>query len=216
MGVSRFPWMRTSRSCPSGCSSSWLQVKPKADRAFLAHCLGSLSSHLGWILFRHDRIGMVASIEMRVPFLENQVFDFALHLPRRAKLHRKIGKWVVKQAAAETLPADIVHVAKKGFPVPEAFWAGTQKMLIRGALADTMQWSSHSTDEVLALLAKDRYLAFHLVGMELFLRMAFGGETPESLGEKLIAVAEDATPQLRQPRSQRRWRARPHMSRRFA
>jgi asparagine synthase (glutamine-hydrolysing) len=184
------------------------QVKPKADRAFLAHCLGSLSSHLGWILFRHDRIGMAASIEMRVPFLENEMFDFAFHIPRRAKLHRKIGKWVVKQAAAERLPADIVYATKKGFPIPEAFWSGTQKMLIRGALAETMQWSAHSTDEISAMLAKDWYLAFHLVGMEMLLRMAFGGETPETLGEKLTAMAEDATPRLTQPPKARDWRRR--------
>ena len=52
-------------------------VKPDADRAFLAHCFYSLYDHLSRILHRHDRIGMAASMEMRVPFLENEMFDFA-------------------------------------------------------------------------------------------------------------------------------------------
>jgi asparagine synthase (glutamine-hydrolysing) len=171
-------------------------VRPAADRAFLAHCLSSLYGHLGWILFRHDRIGMAASIEMRVPFLENNLFDFAFHLPRRAKLQRRVGKWVVKRAAAETLPADVVYARKKGFPVPEAFWAGTQQLIEGGVLAEVMQWSSDTTGDVLAILANDKGLQFHLVGIELWLRMAFGGETPQALGEKVAAVAAHATSEL--------------------
>ena len=179
-------------------------VRPAADRAFLAHCLYSLYSHLGWILFRHDRIGMAASIEMRVPFLENEMFDFAFHLPRRAKLRRKIGKWVVKRAAAETLPPDIVYANKKGFPVPKAFWAGTEQLIEGGALAGFMHWSSDTTEDILAMLAKDEHLHFQLVGVELWLRIAFGGETPETLGEKLVAIAEDATPKLTHSPQKRR------------
>jgi len=164
-------------------------VKSSADRAFLAHCLSSLYDHLAWILFRHDRIGMAASIEMRVPFLENAMFDFAFHLPRRAKLQGKIGKWVVKRAAAATLPPDVVYAKKKGFPVPAFYWAGTQKLLQGGALAEALQWSTQTTNDMLSIVAKDRILQFHLVGIELWLRAAFGGETPEALGEKLAAVA---------------------------
>lgn len=180
-------------------------VRSTADRAVLAHCLSNLYGHLGWILFRHDRIGMAASIEMRVPFLENEMFDFAFHLPRRAKLHRKIGKWVVKQAASERLPAGVVYARKKGFPVPDAFWAGTQRLIAGGRLAEVMRWSSDTAEDIFDILAKDRRLQFHLVGLELWLRMAFGGETPEALGEKLAAIAENATPKLaRLP--PRRWR----------
>lgn len=42
-------------------------IKADADRAFLAHSLCSLYHHLSWILHRHDRVGMAASMEMRVP-----------------------------------------------------------------------------------------------------------------------------------------------------
>ena len=54
-------------------------------------------------------------MEMRVRFLENDLIDFGLHLPRRAKLHRNTGKWLVKQAATEVLPPDVVFARKKGF-----------------------------------------------------------------------------------------------------
>lgn len=189
-------------------------VKPAEDRAFLAHCLDNLYDHLARILLRHDRMGMAASIEMRVPFLENEIFDFAFHLPRQAKFQRNASKWVVKQAAADVLPADIVFGRKRGFPVPAFFWAGTAQLIQDGALAEAMQWSSATTKDILAVLDTDGDLRFQLVGIDLWLRMAFGGETPAVLGEKLAAVATPAKSRRRRrakrqsPRWWRRWAER--------
>ncbi len=164
-------------------------VKPAEDRAFLANSLSSVHDYLSSILHRHDRIGMAASMEMRVPFLENEMFDFAFHLPRRAKLHRRIGKWVVKKAAEELLPADIVYKKKKGFPVPNAFSQGAERLLLAGKLAELMCWPVNTTEDIVAWLTEDGSLRFHLVGLELWARIFFGGEEPAALGEKLIALA---------------------------
>lgn len=169
------------------------RVEPEADRAFLAHCLYNLHDHLPWILHRHDRIGMAASMELRVPFLENGLLDFAFHLPRRAKLHRKNGKWLVKQAAAQVIPPDVVYARKKGFPLPIEFSLGTQRLLIGGMVAEFMQWPTDITQEIVTILREDGHLRFHLVCLELWFRLFFGDETPEALGEKLIDLAEDAT-----------------------
>lgn len=180
------------------------RVQPDADRAFLAHCFFSLYDHLSWILLRHDRVGMAASIEMRVPFLENAMFDFAFHLPRRAKLHEGIGKWVVKKTAAEVLPADIVYARKKGFPVPQDLSRGTQRLLVGGRLGELMEWPSATAEQIVGSLAQDGRLRFQLVGLELWARMFFGGESPDSLGEKLIALADDIPRGLtRRPRQRR-------------
>jgi asparagine synthase (glutamine-hydrolysing) len=140
-------------------------VEPKADRAFIAHNIWSLYQYLPWSLHQHDRMGMAASMDMRVPFLDNDIFDFAFHLPRRATLHRGIGKWVVKQAAGKMLPADIVYKKKKGFPMPQGFSRGTQKMLIAGMLPEMMKWPAKTTDDVVNLLNKNAQLRFHLVGL---------------------------------------------------
>jgi len=169
-------------------------IKPDADRTFLAHSFCSLYHHLSWILHRHDRIGMAASIEMRVPFLENAIFDFAFHLPRRAKLHRGVGKWVVKQAAAEVLPADIVYAKKKGFPMPMKYSRGTQHLLVGGMLAELMEWPASVTHETVAMLGKGDLLRFHVVSLELWARLFFGGEAPAALADKLAALAHDEAP----------------------
>jgi asparagine synthase (glutamine-hydrolysing) len=164
-------------------------LEPASDRAFIAYCLTDLYGHLATLLHRHDRLGMAASIEMRVPFLENHLIDFALHLPRRARLHGKIGKWVLKQAAVRRLPEDVVFVAKKGFPTPGQFLQGTGRLLAGGRLADTMRWNSETTEEILALVEADRMLCFYIVGVELWLRIFFCGESVDELGDRLVALA---------------------------
>src|SRR5690606_28404730 len=60
-------------------------VQPLTDRAFLAACLYDLEAHLQDLLHRHDRLSMAVSVELRVPFIENALIDFALHLPRADK-----------------------------------------------------------------------------------------------------------------------------------
>jgi len=166
-------------------------VEPAADRAFLANGLFDLYQLLSWILDRHDRMGMAASIEMRVPFLENDMFDFAFHLPRRAKLHKGAGKWVVKQAAEEILPAEIVHAPKVMFRVPHRFANGSERLLVGGKLAEMLEWPSNTTLDIVHSISGAGGLRFALVGLELWARMFFGGESPAVLGEKLSALVRD-------------------------
>ena len=166
-------------------------VEPEADRAFIAHNIWSLYQYLPWSLHQHDRVGMAASMDMRVPFLDNEMFEFAFHLPRRATLHRGVGKWLVKQAAAEILPADVVYKTKRGFPMPDGFSQGTQYLLAGGMLAELLKWTANNTQEIVSLLGKKGQLRFHLVGLELWLRIFFGREAPATLGERLTALAHD-------------------------
>ena len=164
-------------------------IQPPEDRAFLAQCFADLYFGLPGLLHRHDAMGMAASMEMRVPFLENDMLDFAFHLPRRAKLQREVGKWVVKMAAIQRLPSDIVHASKKGFPMPEAFSQRAERLLIGGLLKEQMEWSSGTLDEVLAMAKDDVTLRYHVTGLEIWMRIFFGQETPDQVGERLQAVA---------------------------
>jgi asparagine synthase (glutamine-hydrolysing) len=164
-------------------------VEPASDRAFLAHVLYDFTDYISWILHRHDRMGMAASMEMRVPFLENAMFDFAFHLPRRAKLQGRTGKWVVKEAAAKVLPREVVYAKKKGFPVPEEFTRGTEAILAGGMVADRFGWSAEVSRHMTAIARADAHFRFHLVGAELWMRLFFDGASAESLGERLIASA---------------------------
>lgn len=160
----------------------------EADLAFLIGGYKDLVGHLAGLLHRHDHMGMAASIEMRVPFLENGMIDLGLHLPRWAKLHDRQGKWVAKRVALERLPRKVVLARKKGFPVPASFTAGTERILIGGLLPDQLGWSRATTSSIVEGLARHEHLRYRTVGAEIFLRQKLGGQTPESVGEQLNAA----------------------------
>jgi asparagine synthase (glutamine-hydrolysing) len=79
-------------------------------------------TYLVSILNRQDKMSMATSIEARVPFLDNDVIDFAHSLPRDYKQTLNHRKRVLKSVALRYLPADIVHRRKSGFGVPLVGW----------------------------------------------------------------------------------------------
>lgn len=74
------------------------------------------------LLERGDRMTMAASVEMRPPFLDAAVVDFSLGLPTSLLVHKGVGKWLVKQVAARSLPSQVVNRPKSGFKVPLDRW----------------------------------------------------------------------------------------------
>ncbi len=165
------------------------RVRSPADRAFLFRSLIDLYETLDPLLRRHDRTAMAASIEMRVPFLENAVSDFGMHLPRRSKLRDGQRKWVVKQAAQKWLPADIVHARKRAFPMPGAFDVGSEALLRGGVASELLHWSQRAQEAIIPRARHDEGLRFSLVGLELWGRLYLRGEKPDALASELVALA---------------------------
>lgn len=167
-------------------------VSPDGDRAFLASCFYDLYSHLQDLLHRHDRLSMAASVELRVPFLENRLIDFAMHLPRRYKYRNRTGKWLLKKVAERHLPRENIHAAKNGFEMSSAFSAGTQGLLRGGFLRDAMKWSASELDDLIDMARAEEPSRLRLVGMEMLLRLYLGGETTGNLAESLHAEIRGA------------------------
>ena len=167
-------------------------VTPLGDRAFLGACLYDLYSHLQDLLNRHDRLSMAASVELRVPFLENRLIDFAIHLPRRQKLRGRTGKWLLKKVAEKHLPRENIYAPKNGFEISSGFTQGSQGLLRGGYLRDALKWPAAAVDDLVDLARRDEASRLRLVGMELFLRLNAGGETADNLTQALHAAAADA------------------------
>lgn len=74
------------------------------------------------LLTKADRMTMAASLELRVPFLDHKVVEFAWSLPSSLKIRGGEGKWLLKKTATPLLPHEIIHREKKGFPVPLNSW----------------------------------------------------------------------------------------------
>jgi asparagine synthase (glutamine-hydrolysing) len=74
------------------------------------------------ILAKADRASMMNSLEVRSPFLDIEVADFARRLPHHYKLRGKTTKYLLKRAVDELLPHDIIYRSKKGFGTPVGSW----------------------------------------------------------------------------------------------
>jgi len=69
-----------------------------------------------------DRSTMAASLEVRVPFLDNDLVDFIVRLPGRRKFPWGKKKWLLKEALRGVVPAEVLQGPKVGFDVPFAQW----------------------------------------------------------------------------------------------
>jgi asparagine synthase (glutamine-hydrolysing) len=74
------------------------------------------------ILTKVDRASMAVSLEVRAPFLDPRVAEFAASLPPEYKLNGNKGKYILKKAVADLLPKTILQRPKKGFGIPIAEW----------------------------------------------------------------------------------------------
>ena len=87
--------------------------------------LGELDLHtylVGDILTKLDISSMAASLEVRSPFLDREVVEFAARLPMPYKLGGGERKHILKAAFADMLPPEQLRRPKKGFGVPVARW----------------------------------------------------------------------------------------------
>ncbi len=74
------------------------------------------------ILQKADKMSMASSLELRVPYLDREVFELARRLRTEEKLQRDLRKAVLRYAAREHLTKEEAFRQKKGFPVPIRFW----------------------------------------------------------------------------------------------
>jgi asparagine synthase (glutamine-hydrolysing) len=74
------------------------------------------------LLERDDRMTMGASLESRMPFLDQDLVAFASSLPDNYRLRRPTGKWILRRVAEEFLPPSIIQRPKSGFRMPVNEW----------------------------------------------------------------------------------------------
>lgn len=77
------------------------------------------------LLVKADKMTMAASVELRVPFLDHRLVEFAARLPVSYKLRGGTSKYLLKKLMEKYLPRQVIHRSKKGFPVPVADWFRT-------------------------------------------------------------------------------------------
>ena len=87
------------------------------------------------LLIKADRATMANAVELRVPFLDHEMVEFAFTIGDRFKINNGQGKYILKKALEEILPHEVIHRPKMGFPVPLSEWfAGELKENVREIL----------------------------------------------------------------------------------
>ncbi|MFW5735203.1 MAG: asparagine synthase (glutamine-hydrolyzing) [Oceanidesulfovibrio sp.] len=78
-----------------------------------------------YILMKVDRASMMHSLEVRAPFLDRELAEFACRLPLSLRLRGNVRKWLLKRAVSSHLPDEIINRPKRGFLIPTAQWLRT-------------------------------------------------------------------------------------------
>ena len=83
----------------------------------------------GDILVKADKMTMANSLELRVPFLDPEVFAVASRLPADQKITRATTKFALRRALEPIVPAHVLNRPKLGFPVPIRHWLRAGELL---------------------------------------------------------------------------------------
>lgn len=87
------------------------------------------------LLYKVDRMSMAHSIEVRPPFLDERIVNFAQSLPEEFKIRRSRSKVVLRALMKDRLPDDVLHRSKIGFDIPVHEWF---RGVLRPLLLDTL------------------------------------------------------------------------------
>ncbi|NOU32899.1 MAG: asparagine synthase (glutamine-hydrolyzing) [Polyangiaceae bacterium] len=85
------------------------------------------------LLLKADRASMMHSLEVRSPFLDTELVEFAARLPNKFKRRGLTTKWLLRRAYRDVLPAAIMDRRKMGFGIPLGAWFRTD---LRGYIED--------------------------------------------------------------------------------
>ncbi|WP_151640799.1 asparagine synthase (glutamine-hydrolyzing) [Corynebacterium sp. 11A] len=112
----------------------------------------------GDILVKADKINMAHSLELRVPFLDKEVFAVAETIPHELKIAQSTTKYALRKAMEQIVPAHVLHRKKLGFPVPMRHWLAGDEL--HGWAQDTINESQteeiFNKPKVLKMLAEHR------------------------------------------------------------
>jgi len=103
-------------------------LKDNFEREMTAYILKDMKYYLPPTLREAERMAMGAGVEIRMPYLDNRIVDFASNLPLKFKVNFFKTKYLLKKVAERYLPKDIVYRKKMGFGIPTEKWLGDKSL----------------------------------------------------------------------------------------
>jgi asparagine synthase (glutamine-hydrolysing) len=109
---------------------------------------------VGDILLKADKMSMANSLEVRVPFLDKEVFKVASKIQSDYRVNKQATKYAFRMAAKTHLPDEVAAKKKLGFPVPTRIWLRNEKYynIVKEAFTSDAAKQYFNTDEIVKLL----------------------------------------------------------------
>ena len=177
------------------CQDAYSFLDPtEVRRSFLT--IQATSEVLVALLHRNDRMGMMASIESRFPFLDEKIIRFALNLPTRRKRRFSLksydfrhpfvmDKAPVRALARESVSANLAYKRKRGFPVlGHRFVRVSPGYFADGYVANELGLTSAAEDYMLR--AQPPAHISKLVSIDIFGRIFGQGEAVDSVTRRVV------------------------------
>jgi asparagine synthase (glutamine-hydrolysing) len=160
------------------------------DRMLHADCMTRLADHQLPIT---DKMAMAHSLELRSPFLDRRVAEFAMRIPTQLKMKKRRIKYVTRRLAERYLPHELVYRRKQGFGFPLALWLrGSLRPLLRRAIEESRlaEAGVFRADEMMRLAEEHwsgendhNYRLWMLYNLEMFWRHFIDGVGVDKLEE---------------------------------
>jgi asparagine synthase (glutamine-hydrolysing) len=218
IGYLRFPFDRKRELFEEGL---WLSIAEESSADIVAELYRELDeaptdrilhSDVETRLAEHmlplvDRMSMAHSLEVRSPFLDRELAEFAARIPAWLKLRRLRLKYMLRRVASRYLPAELVRRRKQGFGFPLAHWfrgplypmlhrVFSQSSLVEDGVLrqDTM---ANLLEEHRRMEVDHNYRLWLLLALELWYRMTIRREAESEVREHLRAAVPSTGHQVR-------------------
>jgi asparagine synthase (glutamine-hydrolysing) len=111
------------------------------------------------ILYKSDRMSMAHSLEVRPPFLDHRIVEFAARLPENLKIRGDRLKFLLRELMRHRLPRKVITRGKEGFDIPAHHWLRT---VLRPLLLDTLNERTVRETGIFSWSAIEATLGDHL------------------------------------------------------
>ena len=111
------------------------------------------------ILYKCDRMSMAHSLEVRPPFLDHRIVEFAARLPESLKIKGSTLKVVLRRMTRDKLPSFVLNRKKEGFDIPAHEWL---RGPLRPLLADTLTRDAVDATKLFRWPVIDRLMGDHM------------------------------------------------------
>jgi asparagine synthase (glutamine-hydrolysing) len=158
------------------------------DRMLHADCMTRLADHQLPIV---DKMSMAHSLELRSPFLDRRVAEFAMRIPAHLKMKNRRIKYLTRTLAERYLPQQLINRRKQGFGFPLAHWLRGRLRPLLDSLANDSHVAqagvfraaeiARLADEHCAGNMDHNYRLWMIFNVEVFWRHHIEGESIDTL-----------------------------------